>query len=68
MELELLHQEYRMFNITYTPDEYNEGGLPDPAIEQTFIVPCDGLEVEVTATDGGSGAKGVMRRSVPADS
>jgi len=63
---EALHQEYRLFNITYTPDRYSAGGLPDPTVEQTFVVPCEDLDVEVTATDAESGAKGVLRRTLPA--
>jgi hypothetical protein len=53
-----LHQDYRFFNITNTPEEVSAGGLPDPALALTLIVPCRSLTVLATVTDANSGGSG----------
>ena len=55
--LRSVYKNYRFFNITNTAEEHASGKMPDPAIEQVLVLPCDALTVAVTATDAESGAQ-----------
>lgn len=61
----LLHQRYRFFNVHYPKKEYDPRGLPDPEVAETLVVPCGEFQIEVTATDANSGAKGRVTHVVP---
>jgi VWFA-related protein len=65
--LETLHQDYRFFNISYEPEVYRTREIPDPTFQQTLLVPCTPLTVEIVATDVQSGARVEFRSDIPAD-
>jgi VWFA-related protein len=60
-----LHRDYRFFNISHSAEEHRRGGLEDPVIEQTLIVPCRPLIVRASAVDSVSGARVEFDQQLP---
>lgn len=63
--LETLHRDYRFFNIRYGESEFRDGGLPDPELESTLIVPCRPLLVRAAAVDAVGGGRADFERQLP---
>lgn len=50
-------EDHRFFNVSNSGEEQASGNVVDPTFEQLLVAPCKPMTVEVTATDGGSGAE-----------